>query len=152
VLVGLVLPVFIARTIFHGKVDRSPEFLLPTILHHQTFIQNKKTMAKKIADNLLRGNAREYQLSDGTFVIVSRAFTMDHGDEVMMFKGYMRTAQRLAAFPEPSPATDQVLTVLKEKCCNLMRKHLSGQLRELGQLGELRELRKLTDLLRQLRR
>jgi len=40
-------------------------------------------MAKKIADNLLRGNAREYQLSDGTFVIVSRAFTMDHGDEVI---------------------------------------------------------------------
>lgn len=42
-------------------------------------------MAKKIKDNLLQGNAREYQLSDGSFVIVSRTFTFDHGDEVMMF-------------------------------------------------------------------
>lgn len=43
-------------------------------------------MAKQIADGLLKGNAREYQLTNGNFVIVSRADTFDHGDEVMMFK------------------------------------------------------------------
>lgn len=42
-------------------------------------------MAKKIAEGLLKGNAREYQLSNGEFVIVSRATTIDHGDEVMVF-------------------------------------------------------------------
>lgn len=42
-------------------------------------------MAKKIRDGLLRGNAREYQLSTGDFIIVSRADTFDHGDEVMVF-------------------------------------------------------------------
>lgn len=42
-------------------------------------------MAKKIKDGLLKGNAREYQLKDGTHVIVSRAMTVDHGDEVMVF-------------------------------------------------------------------
>lgn len=42
-------------------------------------------MAKKIADGLLRGNAREYQLTDKNYVIVSRANTWNHGDEVMVF-------------------------------------------------------------------
>lgn len=42
-------------------------------------------MAKKIADGLLRGNAREYCLQNGSHVIVSRANTFDHGDEVMVF-------------------------------------------------------------------
>lgn len=42
-------------------------------------------MAKKIRDGLLRGNAREYQLSTGDFIIVSRVDTHDHGDEVMVF-------------------------------------------------------------------
>jgi hypothetical protein len=42
-------------------------------------------MAKKIGENLFKGDAREYQLSNGSFVIVSRAITLDHGDEVMMF-------------------------------------------------------------------
>lgn len=42
-------------------------------------------MAELIASNLLKGNAREYKLKDGRFVIVSRAYTFDHGDEVMAF-------------------------------------------------------------------
>ena len=42
-------------------------------------------MAKLIASNLLKGNAREYEISDGKYVIVSRANTFDHGDEVMVF-------------------------------------------------------------------
>jgi hypothetical protein len=41
--------------------------------------------AKLISEGLLRGNAREYQLSDGRFVIISRSNTFDHGDEVMAF-------------------------------------------------------------------
>ena len=43
-------------------------------------------MAKLLRENLLRGNAREYQLKDGRFVIVSRADTSDYGDEVMVFE------------------------------------------------------------------
>jgi hypothetical protein len=42
-------------------------------------------MAKLVTNNLLKGNAREYKISDGSHVIVSRAYTPDHGDEVMIF-------------------------------------------------------------------
>ena len=49
-------------------------------------LKQKNIMAKKIKNNLLEGYACEYQLSDGSFVIVSRDFTFDYGDEVMMFK------------------------------------------------------------------